>query len=1731
SFQNGVLIPGSLRELQLAVRTLRNHHARLHDDVRISREKLSAIGALDSRSVYAALERMGLIYGPAFQSITAIRRGNGEALARLRLPASVAHTLGDYVLHPSLLDGALQAGVGLLDDLSSPSPETRLPFALESLRIAAPCTPSMTVWVRPSFGSRIDDPIVKLDIDLCDEAGNVCAEVRGFASRAMSVPVTATAAPAKTADVLYAAPVWQSSKIAASGATELAEHHVVLCELEVERLESLLPRSLCIRLPAERDENIAQRYSACALACFERIQAILRGRPTGDVLLQIVVADDGEHALFTGLSALLKTAAAENPRFAGQVIVTRGDVSAEELAHHLEEETRSRDPLVRYREGGREVLQWQEVAAQASAPPAPFLDNGVYLITGGLGGLGLLFAKEIIEQTRDARVVLTGRAEAGDKTRAELDGSWTHGRVTYRQLDLGDAGQVRDVVGAIRDEHGRLDGILHSAGMLADRFILKKSGAEFANVLAPKVAGTFHLDQATRDIELDFFVLFSSVAGATGNPGQADYATANAFMDCYAAHRNELVAARQRYGRTLSINWPLWQSGGMRLDDTTRELLHQTTGMRPMQTPVGLQAFRRCLTLPHDQMLVVEGDVARIRRTLFGDRDVPVARREEPVAVAAEGLVERTQEYLRREFADLLKLPFQKIDPQAALEKYGIDSILAMRLTNQLEKTFGTLSKTLFFEYQTIAALAGYLIAAHPVVLRDKLGLLDDLAGARVAPPAVVEPLPSEPRRRRKRFLPAGEARNEIAIVGLAGRYPQAENLAEFWRNLQAGRDCITEIPLERWDHALYFDADRDKYGKSYSKWGGFISDVDKFDPLFFNISPKEAELIDPQERLFLQTAWETIEDAGYTKESISGRRVGVFVGVMWGQYELFGAESLLSGNPVFPGSSHGSIANRVSYFFDFHGPSIALDTMCSSSLTAIHLACEELRRGEIEAAIAGGVNVTVHPYKYLGLSQGKFASSDGRCRSFGAGGDGYVPGEGVGAVLLKPLEAALRDGDQIHAVIRSSTVNHGGKTNGYTVPNPIAQGDLIREALRKANVDPRTLSYIETHGTGTSLGDPIEIAGLSRAFQGSTEDKQFCPIGSVKSNIGHLESAAGIAAVTKALLQIRHRQLVPSLHSEPLNPHIDFTESPFYVQTELADWARPAAHPRRVGVSSFGAGGSNAHLILEELDACETATEGATTREVFVLSARTPDALRRYAERVARFLENAAEVSLASVAYTSQVGRTPMDARLAVIASSMEELREKLNAFLRGSGPESEGVFQRNLKETEYDAADLIAGPAGKAFLDALLSHRELEKIARLWVLGADVDWSVMERQGRPRRVSLPTYPFEKERCWIRQEAPLLRVAPERAQQEISVLRQPAAEQKRRIAYSPQWTPEPLVAQGETRPVSEPLLMFDPSGELWQEMAAQAPGADSIVLVQYGAAFEELAPNRYVLDPEREEQFQALLDALRARALLPGRIIHCAAEIASLDVPHEVARHLSGGAYLLFHLCRALMREAQRKPVRIVSVFSGDSEAADPLGAATAGFLKTLTLEDPTVVAKAIETDRALSLAEKAALLWDELADRDWTAQEIRYRRVQGTEQVTRSVRTLARAEVPAEVGALPLRERGVYLITGGLGALGLVFAEYLAKNYQARLILTGRTAPNATQEQRLEQMKAGGAEVVFVQADVASRTDAERVVRETKSRFSAINGVIHAAGVNRDALLRRKTREEMDAVLAPKV
>ncbi|MCO1604751.1 beta-ketoacyl synthase N-terminal-like domain-containing protein, partial [Desulfosporosinus nitroreducens] len=571
-------------------------------------------------------------------------------------------------------------------------------------------------------------------------------------------------------------------------------------------------------------------------------------------------------------------------------------------------------------------------------------------------------------------------------------------------------------------------------------------------------------------------------------------------------------------------------------------------------------------------------------------------------------LREKTLHQLKLLFGEVTKLDASKIDTDEPLENYGIDSMLIIKLNHKLASLFGELSKTLFFEYQTLRALTEYFITDYTQECMKWTGVSEQISLALEKPSTVLHfadqftVLTSVKGRRTlsrslNAMVPNIRTQESIAIIGISGRYPHARNLTEYWNNLKLGKNCISEIPAERWALEEFFHKDPQEavaQGKSYSKWGGFVEGFANFDPLFFNISPREAINMDPQERMFIEASWQVFEDAGYTREQLLAQyngRIGVFVGITKTGFDLYGPELLKQGEKIYLRTSFSSVANRISYLFNLQGPSMPIDTMCSSSLTAVHEACEHLHQRECEMALAGGVNLYLHPSNYIELCAQQMLSSDGQCKSFGKGGNGFVPGEGVGAVLLKPLSRAIADHNHIYAIIRSTSINHGGKTNGYTIPNPIAQSELIRTALDKAGVNARTISYIEAHGTGTELGDPIEITGLTQAFRKDNQDSQFCAIGSVKSNIGHLEAASGIAGITKIVLQMKNQMLVPSLHAEELNSNINFEKTPFVVQQELAEWKRPVINmngvtrefPRIAGISSFGAGGSNAHVVIEE--------------------------------------------------------------------------------------------------------------------------------------------------------------------------------------------------------------------------------------------------------------------------------------------------------------------------------------------------------------------------------------------------------------------------------------------------------------------------------------------------------------------------------------------------------------------
>ncbi|MGW2220170.1 alpha/beta fold hydrolase [Nonomuraea sp. NPDC001684] len=1095
--------------------------------------------------------------------------------------------------------------------------------------------------------------------------------------------------------------------------------------------------------------------------------AVLRD---GGPLRVVVSAATGEPH-HTALAAALRTLALEHTAFSGVCVTgaTPAQVAAELRAPAAGTAPEQRVSEVAYRDGVRLVKGMERYE-----PPPPGLDvrpDGTYLITGGAGAIGLAFARFLAGRGA-AKLVLTGRSEPGDDIERRIAGL----PAVYVRADVCSAADLRD----LRDRYGPFHGVIHAAGIHRDARAVRKRPEDTRAVLEPKILGTVLLDEALRGQPLDFLALFSSVAAETGNIGQIDYAYANAFLNHFAERR-----ARLGHGRTLAVGWPLWEEGGMKVDDATRRLFERRWGSVPMSTAAGLAAFARGLAGAETSFAVVEGpaEPAPERSQPPANPESEVMEMSEPMSATEttgsdDHLIEAVRAELRRAAAGFLLVGEEHVDLDAELMDMGFDSISMAELVDQVNERYKLdLLPTVLFEATDLNTFCDHLLAEHPA----------EIAAAHTPPaPATTSPAPATPsapaaeppaapagRQEDAEPGPAPEtvtspprpgagasptapdnppttgtstgtgttagsatekpATGGIAIIGMAGMLPGSADLDDFWRHLTEGRDLTRPVPEDR--------RELRENPETANVRAGFLDDVRSFDAALFGISPKEAAMMDPQQRLFLQTVWRAVEDAGYRPADLAGTRTGLFAGVSACDYDDLLREH---GVPVEAHTASGVadciLANRVSHLLDLRGPSEAVDTACSSSLVALHHAVRAIEDGECDAAIAGGVNLTLSPGLYIAFAKSGMISEDGVCKTFDERADGYGRGEGCGAVLLKPLRTALADGDQILAVIRGSAVNHGGRASSLTAPNPEAQARVLVDAYRKADVDPARVSYIEAHGTGTRLGDPIEIEGMKKAFARLYADRgrpapdvPHVALATVKTNIGHLEAAAGIAGLLKVLLCMRHGALPPTIHYERPNPYVRLEGSPFTINTRLTPWDGP---DRVAGVSSFGFGGTNAHVVLEAYRQ-QVPPEKAGEPRVLVLSAARREALEEYARNVARYIREHPEIGLDRIAWTLQNGRRHLSERLAVVVSDREQA-------VRALSGEPAGVHRGTARR---DApAPWGTGP---------------EDLAEAWVSGSEVDWQGLWQGPRPVRVSLPGPPFARVEHWFTAPEPSRAAAP----------------------------------------------------------------------------------------------------------------------------------------------------------------------------------------------------------------------------------------------------------------------------------------------------------------------------------------------------------------------------------
>ncbi|CAM2010015.1 SDR family NAD(P)-dependent oxidoreductase [Acanthopleuribacter pedis] len=1621
--------------------------------------------------------------GASFRALTALSYNGDEALADFRLPKSVQADRAAYGLHPSLLDVAFET-VQFWNGFQSGQHRPWLPFSLEKLWVydAVPDVGLVHMRPVPRAGAM---PL--FDLDICDPRGRVCVALRGYAA----MP-TAAAEPARP---ILATTAWRRAVV--EGAADVPPApRLVLLEANQDLVASL-------RAAAPHAEiEVLQASGNQAAAVIGRLQQLLqRLQEHGEQALWVVAPDETDPQI-AAITALLKTWHNEHPAASVKLLLV-GEAKPEHLPRLLAAlaATPGREVVARCDAG---FLHHQHlIPVEPEATGEALLDSGdVVWITGGLGGLGRIFARYLMTAF-GARVVLSGRSPLETHQQHLLDALNCHGEVAYLPVDLADAEAVAETAATVRERFGRLDAVIHAAGLLHDEPLAQKSAEAAAEVLAPKVAGVLALDEATADAALKWMLLCSSLAGVICPPGQGDYAAANAYLDAFAARRNRWLAEGRRRGRTVAVNWPLWRAGGMTMDAASQALMTQATGLVALDSETGCTLLTTALQHSADHLLVLPGDRDKIRAVFFEAAQPKQATGLEPAPAVARDLRDRVLAELKQGVAELQQVAHERIRADRELTQYGFDSISFTHFANRLNTRHGLdLMPTVFFEYTTPARLADYLAANFPEAFQQES-----------APPAgvVVQKASPEPAPVPRRFLgqaavpaagaieavssPDATANDAVAVIGMAGRFPGSPDLATFWDHLVNNRDLTREVPADRWDWRGIYGDPHQTPGKTRINRGGFIEDIACFDPMFFGISPREAEALDPQFRLFLETVWAAMNDAGVTAKSLAGSKTGVFAGVTTRDYQtLLQQAEWGSGSFMASLLCHFTVANRVSYLLDLRGASEPIDTACSSSLVAIHHAVEQIQQGKCEAAFAGGINLIADPGFMIAAGRVGMLSEDGRCKTFDAEADGFGRGEGVGVVLLKSLARALEDGDIIHGVIRATAENHGGKAASPTTPNPAAQQALLVDAYRRAGLQPSQIGYIETHGTGTKLGDPIEVNGLKGAYAELKQDDAVVgtALGSVKANVGHLEAAAGIVGVIKVLLMLKHGTIPGNIHLKQVNPYLKIEEGPFYLPTESVPWPEPTgpdlqAQPRCAGVSSFGIGGTNAHVVLEEAPAAKPRRAPEPGPYLFVLSALNSERLQAVAAGLLEWLRHGGdEVRLDDIAYTLHIGRDALPQRLAFRADSLEALTAFLQNAARGEA--CPGLLQGRVEKDQVRAACDDAAVAAR--VEAALAQKDEGTLVELWLVGYDFDWAPLYPDNGPRRISLPAYPFARQRYWGPDS--LLATGTQSAAA--------APAENDLLCFEETW-----VARDTTAPdpvTSGPVLWFLPPAAVCLALPEQH------LRVTPGSVFSREAAAAYRCDLDDAASVGALFEAVKQDHGVPATVLFCLPPWDE-DQPFRLDHHV--------HLIQAL-HATKAQPARLVlgGCYRNDDQrvALEALigGARSTGALLPNTRVQ--VVLHDVPGQAGLSL------LWRETAAPD---QAVCYQEQQRRILQIREVH-------PGEGTASPLRTRGTYLITGGAGGLGLLFAKHLAARVGANLVLIGRSPLSPEKQAAVAQIETAGGRAAYVQGDVCDPAAMRAAVAEAKCRFGAVHGVIHAAGLPAGSLLTDKNAADVAAVLAPK-
>ncbi|MFI6457897.1 SDR family NAD(P)-dependent oxidoreductase [Streptosporangium amethystogenes] len=1248
---------------------------------------------IEVEGLYEELAEDGFVYGPVFQGVRGLWRGaDGEVFAEIALPEQAASDSGAFGMHPALLEAALHAvAFAGLDGFES----GLSPSSWEQVCLHAGGASVLRVRLVRTGPDSVS--LVAVDVTGAPVVSARSVVLRPISTEQLAISGGRGAGQDTLFRVEWSAagglPETDRVPVAVLGADTLGVATVlgaagdvvsVYADLLALAEAGPVPAVVLAEVVSDPADGVVESAHALTAHVLNVVQDWLADERFAESRLVFVTRDavaagDGEAVAdlpASGAWGLVRSAQSENPDRFVLADMAHDQASLPALLGVLPGVLVSGEPQVAVR--GGEVLVPRlarvvsgnvstDVLAGASGDDAERVwdPEGTVLITGGTGGLGGLFARHVVAERGVRHLLLTSRrgldAPGALELRAELI---AHGvEVEIAACDVADRDQVAALLAQVDGEHP-LTAVIHTAGVLDDGTIMSLTPERLDSVLRPKVDAAWHLHELTQDLDLAGFVVFSSMAGVIGAPGQGNYAAANVFLDA-------LVQVRRAEGLAgLSLAWGAWaQDAGMTGTLGEIEMRRMArAGMPALSAEQGLAAFEAAVG--SDQAVVVPvrlelsilramGEVPHLLRGLVR------AGRRSAISTSAGGDSELVRRLAGLGEAEQVRLVVELVRAQAAMvlghasgddiqpgrefRELGFDSLTAVNLRNRLNVATGLrLPTTMVFDYPTPLVLARFLVS-------ELLGRQDLVAVSGVV---------AGPR--------TSMADDPIVIVGMSCRFPGGANSPEeLWRLLVEGEEGISPVPADRgWDLELLS-------GMGLEVQGGFLADVAGFDAGFFGISPREALSMDPQQRLLLETTWEAVERAGIDPLSLKGSPTGVFVGTNGQDYTslIVSTQTDVQGHGV-TGMSASVLSGRLSYTLGLEGPAVTVDTACSSSLVAMHMAAQALRSGECGLALVGGATVMASSMGVMGFSAQGGLSPDGRCKAFSDAADGTSWSEGLGMLVLERLSDARRNGHEVLAIVRGSAVNQDGASNGLTAPNGPSQQRVIRQALAGAGLKPSEVDAVEAHGTGTKLGDPIEAQALLATYGKDRDEDRPLLLGAIKSNLGHTQAAAGVAGVIKMVLAMRNGMLPKTLHVDRPSSHVDWSAGAVELLTEQAEWPQ-TGRPRRAGVSSFGISGTNAHVILEQ--GPETPEEDIPQDQVPVagvvpvlVSAKTEQALRAQAGRLASFLEGEPGPGLVDAAFSLATTRSAFEQRAVVVAGDRDGVLAGLGALaedLPGAG------------------------------------------------------------------------------------------------------------------------------------------------------------------------------------------------------------------------------------------------------------------------------------------------------------------------------------------------------------------------------------------------------------------------------------------------------------------------------